>query len=138
MYIITSGSGRGVGGKQHRKSVQEHFINSLPSHSAMLSWNCIMSLPNEQTNRLIVTSEMNPDIGPIIQLNTVLEKGPNPPNIEAIDTNKTAKGCTNEQNEEKVTENLDLDDPKKNTEIENVIENLLKAINEDPSSKQKR
>ena len=88
-------------------------------------------VPNEQTNRLIVTSEMNPDIGPIIQLNTVLEKGPNPPNIEAIDTNKTAKGCTNEQNEEKVTENLDSDDPKKNAKIENVIENLLKASNED-------
>ena len=45
---------------------------------------------NEQTNKLIVTSEMNPDIGPIIQLNTVLENGPNPHNIEAINTNKTA------------------------------------------------
>ena len=45
MYIITFGSGRGAGGKQHRKSVQEHFINSLPSHSAMLSWNYIMPLP---------------------------------------------------------------------------------------------
>ena len=27
------------------KSVQEHFIDSLPSHSVMLSWNCIMPLP---------------------------------------------------------------------------------------------
>ena len=40
--------------------------------------------PNVQTNELIVTSEMNQDIGPIIQLNTALENGPNPPNIEAI------------------------------------------------------
>ena len=28
---------------------------------------------NEQTNKLIVIFKMNPDIGPIIQLNTVLE-----------------------------------------------------------------
>ena len=45
MYIITFGSGVGAGSKQHRKSVQEHFIDSLPSHSAMLSWNCIMPSP---------------------------------------------------------------------------------------------
>ena len=32
----------------------------------------------EQTNKLIVTSEMNPDIGPIIQLNT-LEDIPDQP-----------------------------------------------------------
>ena len=30
--IITFRSGRGAGGKQHRKSVQEHFIDCLPSH----------------------------------------------------------------------------------------------------------
>ena len=74
---------------------------------------------------------MNPDIGPIIQLNTVLENGSNPLNIEAINTNKTAEICTDEQNEEKATENLDSDDPRKNTEIENVVKNLLKAKNED-------
>ena len=79
----------------------------------------------------IYTSEMNPDIGPIIQLNTVFEDDLNPPNIEAINTNKTAERCTDEQNEEKATENLDSDDPKKNAEIENVNKNLLKAINED-------
>ena len=43
--LLPLGSGRGASSKQHRKSVQEHFINSLPSHSAMLSWNCIMPLP---------------------------------------------------------------------------------------------
>ena len=86
---------------------------------------------NEQTNKLIVTSEMHPDIGPIIQLNIVLENGQNQPNIEVRITNKTAKIYTDEQNEEKATENLDSDDPKKNAEIEDVVENLLKAINED-------
>ena len=88
---------------------------------------------NEQTNKLIVTSEINPDIGPIIQLNTALENGPSPPNTEAINTNKTAERCTDKQNEEKATENLDSDDPKKNAEIENVVKNFLKAINEDQS-----
>ena len=86
---------------------------------------------NEQSNKLIATSEMNPDIRPIIQFNTALENGLNPPNIEAMNTNKTTKICTDEQIEEKATENLDSDDLKKKAEIENVVENLLKAINED-------
>ena len=71
--------------------------------------------PTEQTNKLIVTSEMNPDIGLIIQLNT-LEDQP-------INTTES----TGEQ-EEKTT---DSDDPKNNAEIENVVENLLRAINKD-------
>ena len=45
--------------------------------------------PNVQTNELIVTSEMNPDVGPIIQLNMALENGLNPPNIEAITARST-------------------------------------------------
>ena len=87
--------------------------------------------PNVQINKLIVTSEMNSDIGLIIQLNTAWENGPNPPNIEAINTKKTAKVCTDEQDEQNATGNRDRDDPKKNAEIENVVKNLLKAINED-------
>ena len=81
---------------------------------------------NEQTNKLIVTSEMNPDIGPIIQMNTALEDGPNPPNTEAMNINKTTKS-TDEQKDE----SLDSDDLKNNVEIENVVKNLLKPINED-------
>ena len=81
--------------------------------------------PTEQTNRLIVTSEMNPDIGPIIQLNT-LEDIPDQP-IKITES-------TNEQNEEK-TKNSD--DPKNNAEIENVVKNL-KAINGRSSSKDGR
>ena len=53
--------------------------------------------PTEHTNKLIVTFEMNPDIGPIIQLNT-LEDQP-------INTTES----TGEQ-EDKTT---DSDDPKK-------------------------
>ena len=75
--------------------------------------------PNEHTNKLIVTSEMNPDIGLVIQLNT-LEDIPDQP----IKTTES----TDEQEEEKTTES---DDPKNNAEIENVVENLLRAINED-------
>ena len=47
-----------------------------------------------------------------------------------MNTNKTTKS-TDEQNEERATENLDSDDLKNNAEIENVVKNLLKAINED-------
>ena len=65
---------------------------------------------NEQINKLIVTSEMNPDIGPIIRLNTALEDGPNPPNIEAMNIKRTES--TDEQKEEKATDNLDSDDLK--------------------------
>ena len=85
---------------------------------------------NEQTNKLIVTSEMNPDIGPIIWLNTALEDGPNTPNIETMNINRTILS-TDEQKEEKATDNLDSDDLKNNAEIKNVVKNLLKAINED-------
>ena len=77
----------------------------------------------EQTNKLIVTSEMNPDVGPIIQLNT-LEDIPDQP----IKTTES----TDEQKEEKTTES---DDPKNNAEIENVFKNLLRAINEDQAQK---
>ena len=47
-----------------------------------------------------------------------------------MNTNKTTES-TDEQNEEKATENLDSDDLKNNAEIENVVKNLLKATNED-------
>ena len=79
---------------------------------------------NAQINELIVTSEMDQDIGPIIQLNTALENGPG-------NTNKAAKVCTDEQDEQNAAGNLDSDDPKKNAEIECVVKNVLKAINED-------
>ena len=75
--------------------------------------------PTEQTNKLIVIYEMNPDIGPIIWLNT-LEDIPDQP----IKTTES----TDEQEEEKTIES---DDPKNNAEIENVVKNLLRAINED-------
>ena len=48
-----------------------------------------------------------------------------------MNTNKTTEICKNEQNEEKATENLYSDDLKNNAEIENVVKNLPKAINED-------
>ena len=67
----------------------------------------------EHINKLIVTSEMTPDIGPIIQLNTVEDQSTN--------TESTA------EQEEKTT---DSDDPKNNAEIENVVQNLLRAIND--------
>ena len=68
----------------------------------------------EHINKLIVTSEMTPDIGPVIQLNTVED--------QSINTTES----TGEQ-EEKTTAS---DDPKKNAEIENVVKNLLRAIND--------
>ena len=76
----------------------------------------------EQTNKLIVTSEMNPDIGPIIQLNT-LEDIPDQVITQSINkaTERTAK----------FTESGDHEN---NAEIDNVVENLLKAINKDPAS----
>ena len=67
-------------------------------------------LPTEQTNKLIVTSEMTPDIGPIIRLNTVADQ---------INTTES----TGKQ-EVKTT---DPDDAR--NEIENVVKNLLRAIN---------
>ena len=69
----------------------------------------------EHINKLIVTSERTPDIGPIIQLNTVEDQPINT-------TESTGK------QEEKTT---DSDDPKNNAEIENVVKNLLRAINDD-------
>ena len=81
---------------------------------------------NEQTNKLIVTSEMNSDIGPIIQLNT-LEDVLGQPNTQSININKMTESI-DEQKEEKATE---FDDLKNNAEIENVVKNLLKTINED-------
>ena len=69
----------------------------------------------EHINKLIVTFVMTPDIGPIIQLNTVEDQSINT-------TESTGK------QEEKTT---DSDDPKNNIEIENVVKNLLRAINGD-------
>ena len=66
----------------------------------------------EHINKLIVTSVMTPDIGPIIQLNTAEDQSTN--------TESTA------EQEEKTT---DSDDPKNDAEIENV-KNLLRAIND--------
>ena len=66
----------------------------------------------EQTNKLIVTSEMIPDIGPIIRLNTVADQ---------INTTEST-----DKHEVKTT---DLNNAR--NEIENVVKNLLKAINAD-------
>ena len=62
--------------------------------------------PNAQMNELIVTTEMDPDIGPIIQLNTASENDLNSLNMEAGNTNKVVKVCTDEQDEQKATETL--------------------------------
>ena len=64
----------------------------------------------EQINELIVTSEMTPDIGPIIRLNTVADQ---------INTTES----TGKQ-EVKTTDPHDA-----RNEIENVIKNFLTAIN---------
>ena len=71
-----------------------------------------IEVPTEQTNELIVTSEMTPDIGPIIRLNTVAD--------QINTTESTVK------QELKI---IDPNDPR--NEIENVVKNLLKAINAD-------
>ena len=64
----------------------------------------------EQTNELIVTSEMTPDIGSIIRLNTVADQ---------INTTE----CTDEQ------EVKTADPNEAKNEIEDVVKNPLKAIN---------
>ena len=69
-----------------------------------------IEVPNEQTNELIVTSEMTPDIGPIIRLNAVADQ---------INTTEST-----DKHEVKTTDPNDA-----RNEIENVVENLLKAIN---------
>ena len=69
--------------------------------------------PTENTNEIIVTSEMTPDIGPIIWLNTVADQPTN----------------TTESTGEQEVETTDPDDAKNNAEIENVVKNLLRAIN---------
>ena len=71
-----------------------------------------MEVPMTETNELIVTSENEPDIGPIIQLNTALENGSNLLNLEVGNTNKIAKICIDED-EQNATGNLDSDDPKR-------------------------
>ena len=68
-----------------------------------------IEVPTEQTNELIVTSEMTPDIGPIIRLNTVANQ---------INTTESTV--------EQELKTTDLNDVR--NEIENVVENLLKAI----------
>ena len=90
-----------------------------------------MEAPMTQTNELIVTFENDPDIGPIIQLNTALENGSNLLNLEVGNTNRTTDVHTDEQDEQNATVNLESDDPTKNAEIDKVIDNLLKAINKD-------
>ena len=66
----------------------------------------------EQTNELIATSEMTPDIGQTIRLNTAADQ---------INTTE----CTHEQD-------IKTADPNEaKNETEDVVENLLKAINAD-------
>ena len=69
-----------------------------------------IEVPTEQTNELIVTSEMTPDIGPIIRLNTVADQI-----------------YTTESTDKQEVKTTDLNNAR--YEIENVVENLLKAIN---------
>ena len=71
-----------------------------------------IEVPSEQTNELIVTSEMTLDIGPTIRLNTVADQ---------INTTEST-----DKQEVKTTDPNDA-----RNEIENVVENLLKAINAD-------
>ena len=69
-----------------------------------------IEVPTEQTNELIVTSEMTPDIGPIIRMNTVADQI-----------------YTTESTDKQEVKTTDLNNAR--YEIENVVENLLKAIN---------
>ena len=64
----------------------------------------------EQTNELIVTSEMTPDIGPTITLNTVADQ---------INTTESTD----------IQEEKTADPNNAKNEIEDVVKNLLKAIN---------
>ena len=66
----------------------------------------------EQTNELIVTSEMTPDIEPIIRLNTVADQ------INTTESTGKQKVKTTDPNDAR-------------NEIENVVKNLLRAINAD-------
>ena len=80
--------------------IQTENILHIPTIEAM----------TEQTNELIVTSEMTPDIGPTIRLNTVADQ---------INTTE----CTDKQ------EVKTADPNEAKNEIEDVFINLLKAIN---------
>ena len=71
--------------------------------------------PTEHIDELIVTSEMTPDIGPIIRLNTVADQSTN----------------TTESTSKQEVKTTDPDDARNNAEIENVVKNLLRAINAD-------
>ena len=64
----------------------------------------------EHINKLIVTSEMTPDI----QLNTIEDQSTN----------------TTESTGDQEVKTTDPDDAKNNAEIENVVKNLLRAIND--------
>ena len=66
---------------------------------------------NEETNKLIVTSEMASDIGPVIRLNTAADQ------INTTEHIDKQEGITADPNEAK--------------KIEDVVKNLLKAINAD-------
>ena len=88
--------------------IEADFLNEIQTEN-------ILHIPTievltEQTNEDIITSEMTPDIGPIIRLNTVADQ---------INTMES----TDEQ-EVKTTDPNDA-----RNEIENVDENLLKDIN---------
>ena len=82
--------------------IQTENILHIPTIEAM----------TEQTNELIVTSEMTPDIGSIIRLKTVADQ------INATE-------CTDEQ------EVKTADPNEAKNEIEDVVKHLLKAINAD-------
>ena len=82
--------------------IQTENILHIPTIEAM----------TEQTNELIVTSEMTPDIAPTIRLNTVADQ---------INTTE----CTDKQ------EVKTADPNEAKNEIEDVVKNLLKAINAD-------
>ena len=90
--------------------IEADFLNEIQTEN-------ILHIPTievltEQTNEDIVTSEMTPDIGPVIRLNTVADQ---------INTTKST-----DKQEVKTTDPNDA-----RNEIENVVENLLKAINAD-------
>ena len=84
------------------KEIQTENILHIPTIEAMA----------EQTNEFIVTSEMTPDIGPTIRLNTAADQ---------INTTE----CTDKQ------EVKTADPNEAKNEIEDVVKNLLKAINAD-------
>ena len=86
----------------------------LPNSHLVCKLKCPKRL-HKHINKLIVTSEMTPDIGPVIRLNTIEDQSTN----------------TTESTGEQEVKTTDPDDAKNNAEIENVVKNLLRAINDD-------